>query len=123
MWLRLVGRGQHLGLVDVVHAERFEHLGLDEVADPGLRHHRDRDGVHDPLDHRRVAHAGDAAGGADVGGNALEGHDGDGAGVLGDLGVLGRDDVHDDAALEHLGEPLLGRPGRRFDGHLLLAPG
>ena len=27
-----------------------------------------------------------------------------GAGVLGDLGLLGGDDVHDDAALQHLGE-------------------
>ena len=121
--VRLVGRGQDLGLVDVVDAERLEDLGLDEVADPGLRHDRDRDRVHDPLDHRRVAHPGDAAGGADVGGNALEGHDGDGAGVLGDLGLLGGDDVHDDAALEHLGEPLLGRPGRRFDGHLRCGSG
>ena len=63
-------------------------------------------------------HAGDAAGRADVGRDALERHDGDGAGILGDLGLLGRDDVHDDAALEHLGEALLGRPGGRFDGHV-----
>ena len=27
-----------------------------------------------------------------------------GAGVLGDLGLLGVDDVHDDAALQHLGQ-------------------
>jgi hypothetical protein len=26
--------------------------------------------------------------------------------------MLGRDDVHDHAALEHLGQALLGRPGR-----------
>ena len=59
-------------------------------------------------------HARDAARGADVRGHALERHDGDGAGILGDLGLLGRDDVHDDAALEHLGEALLGGPGGRF---------
>ena len=41
MWLRLVGRGQDLGLVDVVDAERLEDLGLDEVADAGLGHDRD----------------------------------------------------------------------------------
>ena len=122
MWLRLVGRGQDLGLVDVVDAERLEDLGLDEVADAGLGHDRDGHRVHDPLDHRRVAHAGDAAGRADVGGHALEGHHGDGAGILGDLGLVGRDDVHDDAALEHLGEALLGRPGGRFDGHVGLIP-
>ena len=35
------------------------------------------------LDHLRVGHARDAAVRADVGGDALEGHDGDGAGGLG----------------------------------------
>ena len=38
----LVGRGEHLGLVDVVDTERLEDLRLDEVPDPGLGHHRDR---------------------------------------------------------------------------------
>ncbi len=85
----LVGRGQHLGLVDVVDAEGLEDLGLGEVADAGLGHDRDRDGRLDALDQRRVAHAGDAAVAADVGGHPLEGHDRDGAGVLGDLGLLG----------------------------------
>ena len=44
---------------------------------------------------------------ADVGGHALERHDGAGAGVFGDLGLLGVGDVHDDAALEHVGETAL----------------
>ena len=114
----LVGRGEDLGLVDVVDAERLEDLGLDEVADAGLGHDRDGHRVHDPGDHLRVGHAGDAAGLADVGGHALERHHGDGAGVLGDLGLVGRDDVHDDAALEHLGQARLGRPGGGFDGHM-----
>ena len=114
----LVGRGEDLGLVDVVDAERLEDLRLDEVADARLGHDRDRHRVHDPGDHLGVGHAGDAAGLADVGGHALERHHGDGAGVLGDLGLVGRDDVHDDAALEHLGEALLGRPGGGFDGHV-----
>ena len=45
--VRLVGRRQHLGLVDVVDAERLEHLRLDEVADAGLGHDRDGHRVHD----------------------------------------------------------------------------
>ncbi len=113
----LVGGRQDLRLVDVVDAERLEHLRLDEMADPRLGHDRDADRIHDPDDHRWVGHAGDAAGLADVSGHALERHHGDGAGILGDLGLVGRDDVHDDAALEHLGEALLGGPGGRFDGH------
>ena len=44
--VRLVGRGEHLALVDVVDAERLEDLRLGEVPDAGLGH--DRDG------HRRL---------------------------------------------------------------------
>ena len=63
----LVGRGEDLGLVDVVDAERLEDLGLDEVADAGLGHDRDGDDGLDALDHLRVGHAGHAAVAADVG--------------------------------------------------------
>ena len=59
------------------------------------------------VDHVGVAHPRDAALGADVGGDPLERHHGDRAGVLGDLGLLGGDDVHDHAALEHLGHAAL----------------
>ena len=108
-----VGGGQHLGLVDVVDLECLQDLRLGEVADPALRHHRDRDGLLDLADHARVGHPRHPAVTADVGRNALERHHGAGAGVLGDHGLLGVDDVHDDAALEHLGEAALDahRPG------------
>ena len=106
-----VGRGQHLGLVDVVDLERLEHLRLGEVADARLGHHRDRDGVLDALDHLGIGHARDAAVAADVGGNALERHHRGGSGVLGDLGLLGRDHIHDHAALQHLGKACLDREG------------
>ena len=100
----LVGRREHLALVDVVDAERLEDLGLDEVADAGLGHDRDGDGGLDALDHLGVAHARHAAVAADVGRHPLEGHDRARPGVLGDLGLLGVDDVHDHAALQHLGQ-------------------
>ncbi len=103
----LVGRREHLGLVDVVDLERLEHAGLHEVPDPRLRHHRDADRLLDARDHLRIGHAGHAAVAADVGGHALERHHRARARVLGDLRLLGRDDVHDDAALEHLGEARL----------------
>ena len=112
--VRLVGGGEHLGLVDVVDAERLEDLRLDEVADAGLGHDRDRDRGLDALDHLGVGHARDAALTADVGRDPLERHDGGGAGVLGDAGVVGRDHVHDHPALQHLGEAPLDaeRAGR-----------
>lgn len=100
----VVGGRQDLGLVNVVDAQRLEDLALDEVADTGLCHDGDGDGLLDLLDHGRVRHAGDAAVLANVGGDSLEGHDGAGTRFLGDAGLLGVGDVHDDAALEHLGE-------------------
>jgi hypothetical protein len=54
------------------------------MPNPRLRHDRNRHSSHDLLDELGVAHAGHAALGADVGRHALEGHDGDGAGLFGD---------------------------------------
>src|SRR5450631_4386261 len=120
--VRVVRRGQHLGLVDVVHAQALQHLRLDEVTDPGLGHDRDGDSLDDPLHHVRVAHPGDPALGTDVGRHALKSHHRNRAGVLGYLGLLGGDDVHDDAALEHLGHAPLdarGTGGWNVGGGLL----
>jgi hypothetical protein len=100
----LISGGEDFGLVDEVDAEGLEDLGLGEVADAGLGHDRNgRDG-HDLLDELGAGHAGDAAFGTDHGGNALERHDGDGSGLFGDAGLRDVHDVHDDAALEHLGQ-------------------
>jgi len=113
----LVGRRQHLGFVDVVDAERLEDLSLDEVADPGFRHHRDGHCGLDLLDQAGVAHPRDAAVPADVGGHPLERHHRARPGLLGDAGVLGGDDVHDHAALQHLGQAGLHLEGRRGFGN------
>ena len=113
----LVGGRQHLGLVDVVDLERLQDLGLGEVADPGLGHHRDRNRLLDPLDHRRVGHPGDAAVAADVSRNPLEGHHRAGTGLLGDLRLLRGDHVHDHPAFQHLGQTGL-ESKRRALSHL-----
>ena len=102
-----IGRRQHLGFVDVVDLEGLQDLRLGEMADAALRHHGNRDGLLDLLDHPRVGHARDPTVAADVGGNALERHDGARARFLGDLGLIGVDDVHDHAALQHLGKTAL----------------
>ena len=115
----LVGRREHLGLVDVVDPERLQDLRFGEVADAALRHHGNGDGLLDPFDHRGVAHARDSAVAPDVGGHALERHHGDRARVLGDLRLIGVDDIHDDAAAQHLREPALHacRPGGALFRH------
>ena len=115
----LVGGGEDLGFVEIVDAQRLQHLRLHEVADAALGHDGDGDGVHDARDDLRVCHAGNAAGGADVRGYALQCHDGAGASVLGDLGLLRGDDVHDDAAFEHLGQAALDGNGAGLNRHWL----
>src|SRR5262249_36539123 len=112
----LVGGCQHLGLVDVVYTHGFEELGLDKMPDAGFGHDGNGDGVDDLLDQLRIGHARDAAVTSNVGGDALEGHDSAGASVLGDFGLVSGDHVHDDPALEHLGEATFGGPGTGLGG-------
>ena len=100
----LVGRRQHFALVDVVHFEGFENARLHEVADARFGHHRNADGLHDLADLTDGRGAGHPAFFADVGRDALQGHHRHRAGALRDQGLLGVGDVHDDAALEHLGQ-------------------
>src|SRR5699024_1313588 len=96
-------RGEYLGLVDVVDSQRLQDLRLDEVPDARLGHHRDRNGLDDAVDQIGIAHPRNATLRSDVGGYALQRHHRDRTRVFGDLRLLGIDDVHDDAALEHLG--------------------
>src|SRR3712207_8183311 len=54
----LVGRGEHLGLVDVVDADGLQHLRLDEVPDAGLGHHReDRKSTRLNSSHANISYA------------------------------------------------------------------
>jgi hypothetical protein len=106
------GGREDLGLVHVVDLERLEHLGLDEVADARLGHDRDGHRLLDAVDHLGIGHARHAPVSADVGGHALERHHRRCAGVLGHLGLIGGDDVHDHSALQHLGQPGLDAESR-----------
>ncbi len=99
----LVGRGEHLGLVDEVDLQRLEDLRLDEVPDTALGHDGNRYRLLDAPDHVRIRHARHAARSPDVGRNPLQRHHRDGAGLLGDPGVLLRHNIHYHAALEPLG--------------------
>src|SRR6202171_4107912 len=67
----LVSRSQDLGFIDEIDADGLQQLRLDEMPDTALRHHRDRHRVLDLGDQLRIAHTGDAAVPADVGGHTL----------------------------------------------------
>ncbi|CAK9167401.1 unnamed protein product, partial [Ilex paraguariensis] len=75
----IVGGGEDFGLVDVVDSDGFEDLGFHEVANPGLGHDWDSDGLLDFLDELWVRHAGHASLGPYVGGDSFQGHDRAGA--------------------------------------------
>jgi hypothetical protein len=64
------------------------YLALNEVSNARLGHDGNGNGLHDLLDEFGVAHTRDAALGADIGGHALERHDGGGAGLFGDTGLF-----------------------------------
>ena len=105
--VRLVGGGEHFALVNIIDAQRLQDLRLDEMADARLGHDGNADRFDDTLDHIRVRHASDTTLHTDIGRHALQGHHRAGASVFGDLGVLRRDHIHDDAALEHLRQATL----------------
>ena len=100
----VVGGSEHFALVDVVHAQRLKDAGFHDMADAGLGHDRDGHRVHNTQDNGRISHTRHAARLADVGGNALKGHDRTSPRLLRDFRLFGRRDVHDDAAFEHFGQ-------------------
>ena len=109
-----IGRCEHFGLVDIIDAKGLQQLSFDEVADAALGHDRDGYLLGDTHDHLRVGHAGDPAISSNVRWDTFERHDGAGAGLFRDLRLLRRNDVHDDAALQHLGQAGLDLPSSCF---------
>ena len=105
--VRVIGRGQNLGLVNEVNTEGLQNLCLNKVADTGFGHNRNGDGIDNALDHVRVGHTRHATLCANIGGDTLQRHHGSCAGILSDLGLLRSNDVHNDAALHHLSETAL----------------
>ena len=74
------------------------------MSDAALGHDRNRDSFLDAADHGGIRHTRDTARGADIRGNSFQRHDGTGSGLLSNLRLLGGCNVHDNAALEHLGK-------------------
>jgi hypothetical protein len=72
------------------------------VPNAALGHDGNRHRLHDTHDHVRIAHARHAALRTNVRRDTLQRHNGARARLFRDLGLLRRDHIHDDAALEHL---------------------
>ena len=81
------------------------------MSDPGFGHDRNTDCGDDAVDQIRITHPRHATLGADVRGHAFQRHYRHRTGSLGDARLLRVDDVHDHAALEHLGHPALDSRG------------
>jgi mannose-1-phosphate guanylyltransferase len=105
-----VGRSEDFALVYVIHLEGLEDFGFGKVTDTALGHYGNRNRPLDAFDHLGVAHASDSAIPSDIRWDPLEGHDRNCASVLCNLRVLWRNDVHDDAALQHLSKANLEPP-------------
>ena len=84
------------------------------MPDAHFRHHGDSDGVDDPVDHVRVAHARDATVRANIRRNAFQRHDRNCPGIFGNFRLFRGNDVHDDAAFEHLCQAALQGDGASF---------
>lgn len=95
---------EDFALVDVVDLDGLQYLGLHEMTDAAFGHNGDGDGLLNAADHLGVAHTGHTARCPDIRGDALQRHNRAGTGGFGNFRLLGRGYVHDDAALEHLGQ-------------------
>ena len=96
-----VRRGQHLGLVNVIHTQLFENARLHKMPNAALGHHRNGHGIHDSANHLRIGHPRHATLGANLRRHALQRHHSNRASILSNLGLLDGDHIHNDAALQH----------------------
>ena len=100
----IISRRQNFGFINIINLDRLQQLRLYEMSDTAFCHDRNADCFLDPFDHFRVTHAGNTTGGADICRDTLQSHYSAGTGCFCDLCLLRCGNVHDHAALEHLGK-------------------
>ncbi|CAB5015400.1 unannotated protein [freshwater metagenome] len=81
------------------------------MANTGLCHYGNTYGIHNGVDHVGIRHARHPTLCANIGRDPLKSHYSYSAGILGNLGLFYVDDIHNDAALEHVGHPTLDSAG------------
>ncbi len=102
--VRLIGRSENFALVDVIDSKLLQNLRFSSVTDARLGHDGNGDGLENLFDQGRASHPGHASFGADHGGHTLQSHHRCRTGLFGDARLLDAHHVHDDAALQHLGQ-------------------
>ena len=100
----IVGRRQHLALVDVVDFDSLQYLCFGNVSDAAFCHDGNGDGLLYAAYHLGVAHARDAASCTYVGWDALKSHYCTSSCLFGNTGLFGSSHVHDNTALQHLSQ-------------------
>jgi hypothetical protein len=103
--VEIIGRSQYFGFIDKVYLQSFQNARFHKMPDSALSHHGNSDYPFDTFDHVQIGHARHAAFSPDIRGHAFESHNSGRAALLGDFGLLRRGDIHDDPALQHLGQP------------------
>ena len=84
------------------------------MANPSLRHYGNTYGTHDGVDHVGIRHARHPTLGANIRRDPLQRHYRNGTGILGNLRLFYVHNIHDDAALEHVGHPALDPAGTGY---------
>ena len=97
--INVICRSQHLAFVDIVDFNGFQNLRFHKVANPAFCHNGNSHGLLNTADHFRITHTGNTTGSTDICRDTFQGHDGAGACILSDPGLLRSGNVHNDAAL------------------------
>ena len=98
----VVGRRQHLALVDIVNLNGLQYLCFGNVSDAAFGHHGNAHGLLYAAYHLGITHARHTSGGPDVGRYPFQSHHGARSSLLGYARLLGCCHIHNHSALEHL---------------------
>ena len=102
--VNVIGRTEHLTLVDIVNLYGLQYLCLGNVADAALCHHGYAHGLLNTANHFRVAHSRYTTCCTYIGRNSLKCHHGACSCLFGYACLFRGCNVHNNSALKHLGQ-------------------
>ncbi|KAJ0640462.1 hypothetical protein HanLR1_Chr16g0615781 [Helianthus annuus] len=107
--VHIISQCQHLTLINIINTNGFQNLSFNKMTNPSLGHNGYCNSLFNLLNELGVAHSSNPTLSTDIRGHTLQCHDCARARFFSYPCLLRVDDVHDDAASEHLGKP-------NFDG-------